>query len=98
MDSSFLTSENCAMKYQYITVRFFAFKEFVAFVKELKEYPTLRDYITTNTEKFVGEHHSIERESKTYKWLVEKPVSSLQQYQTGLNRENSKENQKEQPC
>ena len=97
MDSSLLKSENCAMKYHYFTVRFFAFKEFVTFVKELKESPTLRDYITTNTEKYVGGHHSVERESKTYKWLVEKLVS-LQQYQTGLNRENSKENQKEQPC
>lgn len=49
-------------------------EEFVTLAKELKECRSLCHYITTNAKKCVGEHHSIEGEKKTYKWLVDKLV------------------------
>lgn len=57
-------------------------EEFVALAKELKKSLTLRKYITTNAKNYVGEHHSLEKETKTYKWLVDKLVS-LQRKQCG---------------
>lgn len=53
-------------------------KEFVTLAKELKECPSLCHYITTNAKKCVSEHHSIEGEKNTYKWLVDKLVPHWQ--------------------
>ncbi|KAJ7333825.1 Glycosyl transferases group 1 [Desmophyllum pertusum] len=50
-------------------------EEFVTLAKELKESPSLHNHITTNATKYVSEHHSVEAERKTYKWLVKKLVS-----------------------
>lgn len=72
----------------------FDFQEFVELAKELKESPSLRNHITTNAKKHVCEHHSVENERNTYKWLVEKLVSH--QYRlTAVGFENSNKRQGE---
>ncbi|XP_078362582.1 glycosyltransferase 1 domain-containing protein 1-like isoform X1 [Oculina patagonica] len=50
-------------------------EEFITLARELKDSPSLRSHITTNAKNYVCEHHSIEGEKKTYKWLVKKLVS-----------------------
>ncbi|XP_078362575.1 glycosyltransferase 1 domain-containing protein 1-like [Oculina patagonica] len=50
-------------------------EEFITLARELKKSPSLRSRITVNAKNYVCEHHSIEGEKKTYKWLVEKLVS-----------------------
>lgn len=72
-------------------------EEFIALAKELKKSPQLRNYITTNAKKYIGEHHSVEKETKTYKWLVKKLIS-LQRQQSGSTFEESREILTEQVC
>lgn len=72
-------------------------EEFITLAKELKKSPQLRNYITTNAKKYIGEHHSVEKETKTYKWLVKK-LGSLQRQQSGSTFEESREILTEQVC
>ena len=75
----------------------FPWKEFITLAKELKKSPQLRNYITTNAKKYIGEHHPVEKETKTYKWLVKKLIS-LQRQQSGSTFEESREILTEQVC
>lgn len=50
-------------------------EQFVKLARELRESPSLRNYLTTNAKTYVSKHHSLEKESKTYQWLVEKLIS-----------------------
>ncbi|RMX47959.1 hypothetical protein pdam_00005363 [Pocillopora damicornis] len=72
-------------------------EEFITLAKELKKSPQLRNYITTNAKKYIGEHHPVEKETKTYKWLVKKLIS-LQRQQSGSTFEESREILTEQVC
>lgn len=50
-------------------------EQFVELARELKESPSLRTLLTKNAKTYLSKHHSVDKETKTYRCLVEKLVS-----------------------